>query len=248
MYYRSCNKFNWFALIRSIYVFVNPIQFFIAVVRQTVPSSIVVRSPIGRLTVRLRNFESMRTLFGIFCRLDYRSRCRHVATYIDVGANIGLASLYFLSRNRSNIVHAFEPDDSNIDFLRTNLLPFGERANLHNCAVTADDGEVVLYRAPDGKHSSLMPSHDSRACLPQRVVARSFNVVLKEASENNFPVVAKLDVEGLETTLIHSVRFENFPKIRRLLCESTKCASIISRPHRCTVRNGYIEDIWFVSP
>src|ERR1700738_1215346 len=112
---------------RALYVFANPFQFVASVVRRKAPTSVTVRSPTGRLTISLRNFESLRTLFSIFCRLDYQTGGGEASVFLDVGANIGLASLYFLSRNRGKRVEAYEPDRANLEFLKRNLTVFAAR-------------------------------------------------------------------------------------------------------------------------
>jgi FkbM family methyltransferase len=237
------NSANWLAMYRALYVFANPFQFFASVVRRKAPTSVIVRSPTGRLTISLRNFESLRTLFSIFCRLDYQTSGGEASVFLDVGANIGLASLYFLSRNRGNRVEAYEPDRANLDFLKRNLMVFGARAEIKECAVGVDAGETVLYRSQDGKYSSLLESE--RAVMPQRIETRSFRDVLTKVSGNPLPVVVKLDVEGMEVALVRSVRFEDWPSVKRLICESTECASLVGRPHDRVVRNGYVEDLRF---
>jgi len=237
------NPSNWLAMYRAIYVFRNPVEFLVAVIRGAAPDSVVVRSPTGPLTISLRNFESLRTLFSIFCRLDYRTSRREMCTFLDVGANIGLASLYFLSRNPGNRVEAYEPDGANLDYLRQNLQVFGARAKIYDRALGVDSDDTILYRSEDGKYSSLLRSE--RANMPQRIVTRAFRDVLEELSGGQTPIAVKLDVEGMETALVRSVRFEDYPLVMRLISESTECGSLLSRPHRRIVRSGYVEDLRF---
>jgi FkbM family methyltransferase len=237
------NPSNWLALYRSLYVFANPLKFFVAVIRGEAPATVVVRSPTDRLTISLRNFESLRTLFSIFCRLDYRTDRHEAGTFLDVGANIGLASVYFLSRNAGNKVVAYEPDCGNLDFLKRNLAGFGSRARIMDCGIAVDAGETTLYRSPDGKYSSLIQS--DRALIPQKIVTRAFSDVLDEVSSNGAAIIVKLDVEGMETALVRSISFESYPGVKRLICESTECADLISRPHRRILRSRYVEDLRF---
>ena len=98
------NYWNWLALARALLVFENPFAFFWAIARRQAPSHVVVRTPIGKVLIHLRNFEALRTCFSIFCRKDYRTGVEPTGLVMDVGANIGIASLYFLSRNPRNSV------------------------------------------------------------------------------------------------------------------------------------------------
>ena len=238
-----CSGFNWLGLLRALWVFANPFKFFAAVLCRRVPVSLAVRTPTGIITLTLRNFDSLRTLFSIFCRKDYETPSSRPFSFYDIGANIGLAAAYFLSRNLNSQVRCFEPDETNLDWLHRNLEPFSGRATIINCAVTLRTGEAMLYRADDGRHSSMRQSEIAKA--QQKVSTLSFNELLTETWGSNLPIVVKLDVEGLENELVASAKFENHPRLSRLVCESTTCSTLITRPHRRVVRNGYIEDLRF---
>jgi FkbM family methyltransferase len=238
------NRYNWIGLLRAWWVVTNPIQFFAGLLRHRAPATLSARTPTGTITLALRNFESLKTFFGIFCREDYATAAARPFFFFDIGANIGFASAYFLSRNRDSRVCCFEPDETNLDWLKRNLAPFSDRATIINQAVATASGEVVLYRAETGKHSALYPNEI--ATIPQKIASSGFGEILAEPAPAGLPTVVKLDVEGIEEELIKSVKFENYPQLRRLLCESTICSPLISRPHRRILRNGYIEDLSFV--
>jgi len=237
------NPFNWFALLRAFVVIVNPVKFLGAVARGQALSDVVVRTPVGNVRLHLRNYESLKTCFSVFCRRDYATPTDPPFAFLDVGANIGFASIYFLSRNRANRVTCFEPDRANLDFLKQNLHDFADRSEIRGYALATSTGTVSLFRAEDGKYSSLIPSE--KACLPDRIECRVFADALREVASDSLPVVVKLDVEGLELDLVRSVEWREFPRVRRLLCESTECGQVISRAHSRRVRNGYVEDVTF---
>ena len=238
------NRFNWVAAIRACWVFSNPLPVIIGLLRQSAPPRVRVRTPIGPVTLTLRNFESLKTLFSIFCRQDYLVTSKTPYLFLDIGANIGLASVYFLSRHRDNVARCFEPDLTNFAYLRENLAAFHERATISDHAVHVSSGAAVLYLAPDGKHSSLRCGE--RALIPQQTVTRTFADILTEIASARLPTIIKMDVEGTEGHLVQSVKFEDYPFIRRLIIEATYCSQLISRPHTRTLRNGYIEDLNFV--
>jgi len=237
------NPFNWLALTRAFYVFVRPLEFALAIVRGQALPEVVVRTPTGNVRVRLRNYESLKTCFSVFCRGDYATPAGSPMTFLDVGANIGIASLYFLSRNSANRIICFEPDQGNLEFLRRNLDQYAERSTICAWALGTTAGTVTLFRAADGKYSSLLPS--SRACLPDEIECRVFADALRDFTPLDSPATVKLDVEGLEPELVRSVDWSDFPRIRRLLCESTECAASIGRRHSLLLRNGYVEDVTF---
>ena len=238
------NRFNWVAVPRAAWVFTNPFKFLLAVARRKAPAELTVRSPCGHITISLRNFESVRTLFSVFCRQDYFTREDEPGVFLDFGSNIGIATAYFLSRNRENVAVCFEPDFANLEYLERNLRAFGARAEIRDRAVSEGAGQVVLYRSIDGKYSSLIPSE--RATVPQPVEAEAFSGALELATRCTLPAVVKLDVEGMEVPLVKSVDFARYRNVRRLICESMDCARRVSRKHRLEVRNGYVEDLHFI--
>lgn len=238
------NRYNWRGLLRACWVVTNPVKFFLGLARHRAPETLAVRTPTGTITLTLRNFESLKTLFGVFCRDDYATDSARAFFFFDIGANIGFASAYFLSRNPKNRVCCFEPDETNLPWLNRNLAAFPGRASIVNHAIATTSGETVLYRAETGKHSALHPNEI--ATVPQKVTSSGFGDVLAAPAPDALPTVVKLDVEGAEEELIKSVQFENYPQLQRLLCESTTCSQLITRPHRRALRNGYIEDLSFV--
>jgi FkbM family methyltransferase len=239
------NRFNWLALGRALRIFEHPHRFIRGAVSRQAPQQLSLRTPTGRVLLALRNFESLRTLFSIFCREDYRTQAVQPAVYVDVGANIGIAAVYFLSRHPRNIAICFEPDAANLEYLRHNLAPFGSRARIVEHAVGVHAGTMTLFRSEDGKYSSLIAS--ARATMPQEAIVESFDTVLRDAAGLGLPVVVKLDVEGMETELVRHTRFESHARVTRLICESTQCAELITRPHQRTLRSGYVEDLVFVA-
>ena len=237
------NSHNWRALPRAFVVIGNPISFLVGLLRRRAPPQLSVRTPTGTVVLTLRNFESLKTLFSIFCREDYFVAPEEAGLFIDVGANIGLAGAYFLSRNNENRVVCFEPDSGNLDCLRANLAPFAARATIEDCAIAPCGGATVLYRSADGKHSSLLASERAQAAQP--IATRSFDAVLCEAAKREAPTVVKLDVEGMEEELVKSVSFDEHLHVRRLLCERRGIGAFVSRPHRLIRRNAYIDDLIF---
>lgn len=237
------NRYNWLGLLRAWWIVTNPFAFYLGLLRHRAPATLGVRTPIGTITLALRNFESLKTFFGIFCREDYATPAARPFFFYDIGANIGFATIYFLTRNRANRACCFEPDETNLDWLERNLAAFSDRATIVNEAVATASGETVLYRAETGKHSALHPNELAR--IPQKIASSGFGEILARTTPNELATVVKLDVEGSEEELVGSVRFENYPRLQRLLCESTACSQLISRPHRRLLRNGYIEDLSF---
>jgi FkbM family methyltransferase len=187
----------------------------------------------------------LKTVFSVFCRHDYATSKDAAILALDFGANIGVAAVYFLTRNPANRVRCYEPDPANLPFLRRNLAPFAARATIVERAVGPTTGTCDLFQSEDGKYTSTIASNHSVAKVTVEV--QSFSEALAESAASSLPVVVKLDVEGIETDLVRSVQFERYPQIARIVCESLGCGELVSRRHTRHVRNGYIEDIEFTS-
>ena len=67
------NRHNWLALYRALWVFSNPVQFAWSLLRKSAPPQVRLRTPTGAVTLHLRNFESLKTAFSVFCRGDYHT-------------------------------------------------------------------------------------------------------------------------------------------------------------------------------
>jgi FkbM family methyltransferase len=63
---------------------------------------------------------------------------------LDLGANVGYSSAYFLSRYPRSPLIAVEPDPSNFAILQRNLAPYGTRATVIQAAVWSHATKVSI--------------------------------------------------------------------------------------------------------
>ena len=70
------NIHNYKSFLRIFVIFNNPINFLFSLVFNKVPQQITLRTPIGKIEVNVRNFESLRTIFFYILsrRLFYKTR------------------------------------------------------------------------------------------------------------------------------------------------------------------------------
>jgi FkbM family methyltransferase len=85
-------------------------------------------------------------------------RPQNVKVVLDIGANIGIASLYFAHVFRDAAVHAFEPEPGNCEILKTNAHLF-PRIRVHQYALGAEDGELELFDSDDRANRGGFSSH-----------------------------------------------------------------------------------------
>ena len=126
----------------------------------------------------------------------------HVRVVLDIGANIGIASLYFARSFPNAVVHAFEPDPGNVEVLRANAA--GEpRLRVHPFALGAQDGELELFDSDDpanrGGFSGYGLGVDRARSkkVPLRHAGRALAALGIERAD-----VIKIDTEGAEWEIL----------------------------------------------
>jgi FkbM family methyltransferase len=97
------------------------------------PWDIRVKTPAGAVPIRLYSRHDLLTVNEIFCRLDYGSEAP--ALVVDIGANIGLAALFWLTRRPDSRVWCYEPNPKNIPRLRQTLRGYEGRYELVEAAI-----------------------------------------------------------------------------------------------------------------
>jgi len=95
----------------------------------------------------------------VFIKKEYDVPVSEAVVIIDIGANIGAASLFFAKRFPNSTIYAFEPFEKNFNFLKKNikLNNLQERIIPYNAAIGEDNKKMNLYLNADndGCHSLL---------------------------------------------------------------------------------------------
>lgn len=176
-----------------------------------------VRTPIGAFPVELHRSDDLATVNEIFARLDYRAP-HDLRVAVDVGANIGVASLYFLSRNATARSYCIEPDPKNVARLHRTLAPFAGRFTLHEVAAADEDGEATFYVEPSGRYGGFEQGWlEDSITVPTRSFVDLLDGVL--AGEDRIDVL-KVDTEGSEQALVSSIRPDQLDRIDRIYYET----------------------------
>lgn len=104
------------------------------------------------LRVRLRGSSDLSVFFQIFIRQEYSilRNLEDVSLVLDLGANVGYSSAYFLNCFPNARVIAVEPDDRNVDVCRINLRPYGKRALTLQGAAWSECTKLCLSRGAFG--------------------------------------------------------------------------------------------------
>lgn len=134
---------------------------------------------------------------------------------IDIGAHIGLFTLYASQYCKNGTIFCFEPVEENYDILVDNIT----QNNLKNVkpfksAVSKSESTITIYHNKDEAGHSMF-SFTSHAL---KVDSISLKKIIDENSINQCNLI-KLDCEGAEYEIIESLPLEYFKKISKMIIE-----------------------------
>ena len=180
-------------------------------------------SPKRRYKVRLRGHShpvylrggrstDATTLYEVMVTQEYafQAALDSPAFIIDGGANVGMASVFFLNRYPSAQVIAIEPDPANFDLCRQNLAPYEDRATVIQGAIWKKEGHLALE---PNEQEWLVRVRDDR---PGSVRAVTMSSLMADASQVD---ILKLDIEGAEGEVFASGAPEWLSRVRNIAIE-----------------------------
>jgi len=171
--------------------------------RGAYPWDIRVRTPAGAVPVRLYTRHDLLTVNEIFCRLDYGTDAP--ALVVDVGANIGLAALFWLTRRPDSKVWCYEPNPENIPRLRRTLAGFEGRYELVEAAIGSAATQARFTFDPSGRYGRLSDTHELGAEVEVTVLGLRDELARVEREESREIELVKIDTEGSEPEIVASL-------------------------------------------
>jgi FkbM family methyltransferase len=159
--------------------------------------------PIGKVRFLLRINSGADAFIHseIFEHQYYRlPLARRPMTILDLGANIGLSTIYFARQFPDAALACVEPAPDNLRLLRKNLALNGVRATVIAAAVDANERPLLLeLQGRDYEHRIIEPSErGSRPTL--RIEGVSVPTILQQLSWDRIGLL-KVDIEGHEKEL-----------------------------------------------
>ena len=142
-----------------------------------------------------------------------------VRRVVDIGANIGIASLYFARSFPRAEVHAFEPDPQNCQVLADNARAI-PRIHVHPYALGAEDGELTLYDSDEEANLGGYSAHPLgiNPARSKTVPVRHAGRALAELGIDRAEIV-KIDTEGAEWEILTAIDRELLGGVRVILGE-----------------------------
>lgn len=148
------------------------------------------RQVFGGNEYNLRRLARWDEILTLYARIDR-------PLILDLGANIGLATLYFAKNWPKAHIVAVEPDGANFQVMHANLdgLP---NVKLVNAAAASEDGAVEIINPDDSAWALRTAKVDSIG--PRSIPALSVKH-LTDLVPDATPFIAKIDIEGFEDDL-----------------------------------------------
>ena len=139
-------------------------------------------------------------LHDVFVKELYRSAMTGVKTIVDLGANIGISTLYLNALYPAAQIVSVEPFPGNIEMLREMIALNGllESVTVIPQAVGVQDGTAVLNISPDPTANSLVPRNRGDKSLEVAQIAMA--TLMRQMQWPRIDVL-KIDIEGYEKTL-----------------------------------------------
>ena len=208
---------NWVALVRMPLRYSHPLdgarRYFTT--SGEYPHPFEIRTPQGIVAPTLYSQHDMITVNEVFCREDYRVDAE-AEVVVDVGSNIGISALYFLTRSPSARVWLYDPVPRNVERLRRNHEPFGGRWSLEQVAVADRAGEEPFSVEPTGRYGGLEGPHAEAIAVRVRHIDEILGEVL--ASESVIDVL-KIDTEGVEARTLAAASPELLSRVGLVFAE-----------------------------
>jgi FkbM family methyltransferase len=170
------------------------------------------RTPLGRVAPLVHGHDDLVTVVEVFCRLDYAAP-PDVRVVFDLGSNIGISALYFLTRNPHCRCRLYEPVPRNVERLRENLAGFEDRFELTEAAVWDRAGTVTFGVEPTGRYGGI------GIAAPETIDVRCLDINEVLADEPSVDVL-KVDTEGAEIATVAAIRPDLLDRIGLIYLET----------------------------
>lgn len=211
---------NYYSLARAC-VYINPVD---SLFRRYVlgggeyPATVGLRTPAGVLRVRLRSTYDMLTVHEIFAWRCYPCTGNE-RVILDLGANIGISMLYFLSHAPDAFVIGVEPLGGNLATAEINLRSFHSRFELKSGAVMNYEGTVEFNVEETGRYSGLASRYGDRCIFH----AFDIDELVSEVIERHGIIdLVKVDIEGAEGLVLQAISRKRYESIRGLAIEGDR--------------------------
>lgn len=174
----------------------------------------------GGLIFEIESTEEFLILTEIFLDKEYNFICNSPCIVIDIGANIGIASIFFSQKQYVQKIYSFEPiiDTYRIAEKNLNINNITKVEGFYNFGLGGSNRvEKFIFnkcsKGNSGIRGSLSPSYNRKKVGDEvrTVQINKASEILKPIIEENkdLRIVIKMDCEGAEYEIIENLSKEN---------------------------------------
>jgi FkbM family methyltransferase len=173
------------------------------------------------LKARLRESSDMSVFGQIFVDEEYACLrdLKSVSLVLDLGANVGFSSVYFLSSFPGSRLVAVEPDERNVAVCQANLMAYGNRALLLHGAAWSERTRLRLSRDTfgDGREWSTQVRSPADGSAGE-IEAWDVGTLIEMAGAQQVDLL-KVDIERAELAVFGDTAKLWLPRIRNICIE-----------------------------
>lgn len=165
---------------------------------------------IGDLSLRVANAEDFQVLDEVFIRNDYCYRLGRAHVVIDVGMNVGFASLFFAANPLVRSIHSYEPFGQPFTRAMANMARnpgISSKITPNRFGLSDRDTDIVVNTVEGFTLGMTLKGLDRGK--PEAIRVRTASTVLRplieDAGSRGWAVVLKLDCEGSEFPIFESL-------------------------------------------
>jgi FkbM family methyltransferase len=184
--------------------------------------------------------------YEVFRDHNYRRHITepHRGTIVDIGANIGVVTLDWMTRLPEVRVHAYEPHPATFAMLRANIEAngFEPRVVAYPEAVGGHTGLVALRAGgPSMQTTAYGAGTTDRALEEFSVPMVSLDTVIERCIGDDPIALVKIDSEGAEAEILEGAHPETLKKIRQFVIEyhDNLCPDALARCERVLTSAGF---------
>ena len=149
------------------------------------------------------NSSDVNVFSQVFVETEYAplNHLTEVRLIIDLGANIGLSSAYFLNMFPDASVIAVEPDPANFALLKRNMKPYGSRVKAIHAGIWSHPARLTINDAPyrDGRAWTKQVV-ECDAITKDYIHGVDIPTLLKCSGHDEISLL-KIDIEGAEAVI-----------------------------------------------
>jgi FkbM family methyltransferase len=196
--------------------------------------------------------QALMQFYDVFRDKNYRRYITEprVGTIVDIGANIGVASLDWATRLPHVRIHAYEPHPGTFAMLAENIAAnhLVERVICHQQAVGREAGTLTFHTAGLSVLTTAYKNLSDSAGAEFTAATVSLDQVLERCAQDGAVGLVKIDAEGAEAEILEGAHPETLKQIRQFVIEyhDSLCPNALGRCERvltganfrCAIRPG----------